>query len=246
MSLQRLFSHIGFIILLCFGITSHSQAITLTIAAGAGYKRPINELTQAFERDSGIQVNTLYGNMGQVLAQATQADKIAVVFGDRSFLENAKQVSFKHFIPAGQGRLVVAWAKGKTLQKVEDLANPEFSRIALPDMRHAVYGKAASEFIAHSGLAAKLPTTLLTVATVPQVSAYLIRGETDAGFINLTEALGIQDKIGGYLEIEASSYSPIQIVGGVVQGRENAPGVRELESFLKTETAHSILNKHGL
>lgn len=246
MSLKHLFSRTGLIIGLCLGITGHSQATTLTIAAGAGYKRPVSELSQEFQRTSGIKVETLYGNMGQVLSQATQTEKITIIFGDRSFLEAAKQVEFARFIPAGRGRLVIAWAKGKTLHSVEDLERPEFSRIALPDMRHAVYGKAASEFISSSGLAAKLPTTLLTVATVPQVSAYLISGETDAGFINLTEALGIQDKIGGYLEIDAKGYSPIQIVGGIIQGRENTPGVHELEAFLKTEAAQQILNKHGL
>lgn len=231
---------------LCLGITSHSQAITLTIAAGAGYKRPINELANAFERKTGITVEALYGNMGQVLTQTIQSDRIAVIFGDQHFLENAKQVNFSQYLPAGRGRLVLAWAKGKSLSSPEGLTNPTFSRVALPDVRHAIYGKAASEFLNHSGLAAKLPKPLLTVATVPQVSAYLISGEMDAGFINLTEALAISDRIGGYIEIDSSQYEAISIVGAIVQGREQTPGVRELTHFMNTEEARAILSKHGL
>lgn len=234
------------ILLLCLGITSHSQAITLTIAAGAGYKRPINELAMAFERKTGITVEALYGNMGQILTQATQSDRITVIFGDQHFLENAKQVNFIQYLPAGQGRLVLAWAKGKSLSSPEGLIDPTFSRVALPDVRHAIYGKAASEFLNHSGLAAKLQKPLLTVATVPQVSAYLISGEMDAGFINLTEAIAINKRIGGYLEINSAYYEPISIVGAIVKGREHIPGVRELSHFLNTEEARAILSKHGL
>lgn len=36
------------------------------IAAGAGYKRPIDEIAQAFEASSGVKVERFYGHMGQV------------------------------------------------------------------------------------------------------------------------------------------------------------------------------------
>jgi len=241
-------SRLGLIaaIILCLGVTGQSQALNLTIAAGAGYKRPISELVKAFERSSGIKVEPIYGNMGQILSQAVQTDQITLIFGDQNFLENAKQVNFAQYLPAGKGRLVLAWPQKKHLTSPEDLLKPEFSRIALPDVRHAVYGKASGEFLARSGLAGRLTTPLLTVATVPQVSAYLISGEVDAGFINLTEALGIAERIGGYLEIDPQYYSRINIVGAVIEGRENRPGVHELASFLNTEEARSILAKHGL
>lgn len=218
----------------------------LMIAAGAGYKRPVGELAAAFERASGRKVEPLFGNMGQVLTQAAQSDKVAVVFGDLAFLEAATQVSFARFLPAGTGKLVLAWPTGRQLARADGIADPAFARIALPDVRHAVYGKAGSEFLQRSGLADKVKDRLVTVATVPQVSAYLVSGEVDAGFINLTDALGVRDRIGGYIEIDPALYGEIRIVGGVVAGREDLPGVRELAGFLQTPEARAILAKHGL
>ena len=84
------------------------------------------------------------------------------------------------------------------------------------------------------------------VATVPQVSAYLVSGEVDAGFINLTEALGVRERIGGYLEIDRALYSPIRIVGGIVKGFEHQESVEALATFLKSDEAREILGKHGL
>jgi len=68
--------------LFAVGALPASAAESLTIAAGAGYKRPVSELAAAFERHSGIRIEPFFGHMGQVLAQARQSDRVAVVFGD--------------------------------------------------------------------------------------------------------------------------------------------------------------------
>lgn len=218
----------------------------LAIAAGAGYKRPVVELAQAFERQAGIQVESFFGNMGQVMAQAVQSERVALVFGDQAFLDAAKQLRFERYLSAGKGRLVLAWPKGRSLSQAGDLTQPAFIRIALPDMRHAVYGKAAAEYLEHSGLGARVNDRLLTVATVPQVSAYLVSGEVDAGFINLTDAIGVRDRIGGFIEIDPALYGEIRIVAGVVEGRSQLSGVSELAAFLETPEAKAILARHGL
>lgn len=221
-------------------------ADALMIAAGAGYKRPVSELAAAFERASGTRVEPFFGNMGQVLTQTAQSGKVALVFGDLAFLEKAEQVKFDSFMLAGKGRLVLAWPKGKQIARVEDIAAAGFTRIALPDVRHAVYGKAASQFLTRSKLADAVKDRLLTVATVPQVSAYLVSGEVDAGFINLTDALGVLDRIGGYIEIDPALYDEIHIVAGVVDGRDGLAGISAFGAFLAAPEARAILSRHGL
>ncbi|MEE4463046.1 molybdate ABC transporter substrate-binding protein, partial [Azotobacter chroococcum] len=184
--------------------------------------------------------------MGQVLAQARQSDRVALVFGDQAFLENAGQPAFVRYLPAGRGRLVLAWPADRTLGGAEDLVDPAFARIALPDQRQAVYGKAAGQFLVRSGLAQKLEGRLLMVANVPQVSAYLVSGEVDAGFINLTDALGVRERIGGFLEIDPALYDEVRIVAGVIEGRESLPGVEALAAYLASPEAQAILTRHGL
>lgn len=224
----------------------NTLADNLLVAAGAGYKRPIAELATAFEKKSGIRLEQIYGHMGAVVSQAKQGDQVALLFGDRAFLAKIEGLDFAVFLPLGEGRLVVGWPKGGKLAKPEELADPRFARIALPDTKAAIYGIAATEFLQRSGLDAKLHDRLQVASTVPQVSAYLISGEVDAGFINLTEALGIQDKIGGYLEIDRKLFSPIQIVAAVLKGHEAKPEVKALQAFMATPEARAILDKYGL
>lgn len=221
-------------------------AETLLIGAGAGYKRPVSELSAAFEKKTGIRVEQIYGHMGGVISQAKQSGQVAVIFGDLSYLSKAEGIAFSKFLPLGDGRLVVAWPKGSDLKSPAALTEPRFARIAIPDTKSAIYGIAATEFIQRNNLAAALKDKLQVVATVPQVSAYLISGEVDAGFINLTEALGIKDKIGGYLELDQNYYNRIRIVGGVVDGFGEQPAVLQLQQFVETPEARSILEKHGL
>ena len=234
------------ILILAFLFVPPALAETLLIGAGAGYKRPISELSTAFEKKTGIHVEQIYGHMGGVIAQAKQSGQVAIIFGDLAYLSKAEGIVFSRFLPIGTGRLVVAWPKGGDLKSPAALAEPRFARIAIPDTKSAIYGIAATEFIQRNHLAAQLKDKLQVVATVPQVSAYLISGEVDAGFINLTEALAIRDKVGGYLELDQNDYNPIRIVAGVVEGFGEQAAVRQLQQFVETPEARAILEKHGL
>lgn len=222
-------------------------AETLLIAGGAGYKRPLAEISAAFENYSGIKVEQIYGHMGHVLAQAKQTGQVAVVFGDLSYLEKSSEVAYAGFVPVGEGRLVVAWPRGGQLGKAADIVAPQFARIAVADTKAAIYGNAAMEFFQRSGLESQIKDRLRVVPTVPQVSAYLVSGEVDAGFINLTEALALKDKIGGYLEIDRTLYSPIRIVGAIVKGFEGQASVKRFHEFLtESPQVKAILVRYGI
>lgn len=245
-ALRRLAAVLAALLLLCSAGWTAAAQPTLTIAAGAGYKRPLDELAAAFARRSGIRIEAFYGNMGQVLAQSGANDRVALVFGDQAFLAGARQVAFSRYLPAGRGRLVLAWPAGRSFAAVEQLTAAGVRRIALPDPRHAVYGKAASQFLARSALEAPLRQRLLTVTSVPQVAAYLLSGEVDAGFLNLSEALALGPRLGGYREIDPQLYDEVHIVAGLVAGREQLPGVAALADFLASAEARATLARYGL
>lgn len=233
--------------LLLMFLLNSAWADALLIAGGAGYKRPLAELAALFEKSSGIRVEQFYGHMSHVLAQTKQTGQVAVVFGDLSFLEKQSEVTFAGFLPIGEGRLVVAWPKGGQLGKPTDIVASRFARIAIADPKAAIYGNAATEFFQRSGIEAQVKARLQVVSTVPQVSAYLVSGDVDAGLINLTEALALKDKIGGYLEVDRALYSPIRIVGAVVKGFEGQPAVTKFQQFLQeSPEVREILVRYGM
>lgn len=222
-----------------------TAAQALTIAAGAGYRRPVSELAQRFQEQSGLKVDLVFGNMGQVMGQIKGGAPVDLMMGDQAFLKKSG-MAVSEQAPLGQGRMVLAYAKGVALAAPQDLAQPQIKRLAMPDQAKAIYGKAGQEFLERSGLMAAVKDKLLVVGTVPQVSTYLVSGEVDAGLLNLTDVLGIKDQIGGYLLIDPKLYDPITIVAAILAQAPKPEEAKRFLEFLATPAARQIVAAHGL
>jgi molybdate transport system substrate-binding protein len=228
------------------GIADVARSDEITLAAGAGFRRPIAEIAAAFEKEKGHKVAQIYGHMGQVLAQARDSGKVAIVCGDRSVLDGAKGVTFLGFAKLGLGRLVVAYRKGLALARPEDIQKPDIKRVGIPDQTNAIYGKAGRQFLERARLALAVDPKLLAVATVPQVTSYLVSGEIDAGFVNATDAIGAGSNIGGFVEVDQKLYDPVEVSCGIVSGGSAGPAIAGFMAFLDTAAARAILTRYGL
>lgn len=217
----------------------------LTIASGAGYKKLVTDLAQAFEAASKIKPELIFGNMGQVTAQAKGSGVVDVIVGEKGFLDKAG-LEFAPFVEIGRGILVVAWPKGKTLGSPLDVVKPEIKRLAMPDPQKAIYGKAGSQFLEAAKLDGAVKDKLLIVATVPQVTTYVLSGEVDAGLTNRTDVMNLGDKIGGFLEVDQKYYKPIVIGGGALVGAKDAAQAKAFTTFLGSDAAKAIAKKHGM
>lgn len=229
-----------------FFLASVVSADTLTLGAGAGYKRMLEGVLKGYEQKTGQKVDQLYGHMGQIVMQAKASGSIGIIVGELLFLKSSG-LEFADFKELGQGLLVLAYGKNVKLESVEDLNKPEIQKIAIPDAKQAIYGKAAFEFLQNSGLYEKIQNKIVTVATVPQVSSYLMSKDAEAGFINITDAIYIKDEIGGWMEVDKTRYSPIHLVIGVLKGFENKPEITQFLDFMSTDhETKEILKKAGI
>ncbi len=217
---------------------------SLTIAAGAGYRKPLLELIERFQSESGIKVDGVFGNLKQVEAQARQNDSILLIVGDRAILEPTGIAVRYHLL--GKGRLTLIVAPGRTFRSIQDLAAPELRRVGIPNRTSAIFGKAAATCLKRLGMEAAVTPKLVEVATVPQVVTYTLTSEVDAGFVNLTEALAQEGRIGGRVEMPAECYDPIDIAVGEVSGRTLGAEARRFLDYLLSPAARAILERHGL
>ncbi|MBO8093284.1 MAG: molybdate ABC transporter substrate-binding protein [Prosthecochloris sp.] len=243
---RTIFKHLHiFLTTIIFCCQASAQASEITIASGAGYKRPLQEINTLYMQQTGNSVSAVYGNMFQIISQADMSGRIAIMIGDQNFFDRS-QLDFSRFQTVGQGRLVLAWRSGLEITGIEDITSERIERIGLPAPAKAIYGKAAMEYLENSGLMNRISGKLLKLSTVPQVSSYLISKEIDAGFINLTDAKGITEKIGGYLPAETTLYQEITISAGVLEGFENSDEVSSYLDFLESREARNILSTYGL
>ncbi len=216
----------------------------LIVAAGAGYKKPLLALYKVFTHSRGIAVTPVFGNMRTVVAQSEVSDRVALAVGDRGILSATKL--YDEMIELGRGRLVLAWAGPPPERGIDALLDESLGPIALPDPNKAIYGRAAEQFLINAGLHEGLASRLLVLATVPQVSSHLVARSVEAGFINLTDALALHGRIGGYTELPTDQYEPIQIVAAVVKGQSTRDEVRQFIDFLASPESRDILREAGL
>lgn len=225
---------------------SQARADETTLAASAGFRKPIVELAAAYKAQSGHEILQTYGHVGQIVAQARESSQITLVCGDRAVLERAKDVPFQSMARLGLGKLVVAFRKGRSLSKPEDISKDDVKRIGIPDQANAIYGKAGRQFLERSKLAAAIDPKLIPVATVPQVTSYVVSGEIDAGFINATDAIGAGSNIGGFVEVGTALYEPVEVVCGVRASDKPSPATAGFVAFLATDQARKIIARYGL
>ncbi len=214
------------------------------IASGAGYKALVADIADACGRDYDLNIQVSYGNFGQMLAQIQKTGRIqAVISSDDFFTDHHVQVS--EMYPIGTGTLVLAWRKGLDLSQPHDILKSEVQRLAIPHTKKALYGRAGWHFLQSEHLDDAVKKKLYIVSTVPQVTAYLVAGEVDAGFVNLTDVQKVKDRIGGYIQIH-SGYQPIHIVSGILKGQTELKGLSLFRQCLHSSKIKNIVRQHGL
>jgi len=220
------------------------SATDLKIAGGAGYKKPIMEVVKLYESQKAIRLEPIFGNMKQVTTQAKNAD-IALIIGDKKYLAKKSGLEFKKYNFLGKGYVVIAFAKGVNVTNIDDLKSEIIKKIAMPEPKKAIYGAAGQEFLKSTKLYESIKDKLYVVATVPQVANYLLSGEVEAGIINLTAALAFKNKLGGFIEVDQSFYSPIEIVAGELPACKDST-CKDFLDFLQTKEVKSIFKKYGM
>lgn len=230
------------LVILCIPTVAQAKII---IASGAGYRSLVDKLAEAYTTETGNQVERIYGNMARVTAQARNSGAVDMVLGDKSFLDKAN-LDYSAVQKVGRGRLVLAYPKGKNFSGDKDLLAKQTSRIALPDTKRAIYGKAALQYLHSKGIFEKVEPKLLMVATVPQSASYVVAGEVDYAFINLTHARKIAKAIGGYVAVDETAYTPISIIIEQMSHSAAPSECKAFMTFLKSGTAQKIITAHGM
>lgn len=223
------------------GLMASAQSIR--VASAAGYKKPMMELIKIFEHNGG-KVEPLFGNMQQVIALSKSGD-VDIVVGDKNYLEKKSDLNISEYGILGNDKVVVAFSHGIKLVNVEELGDKKIVKIAIPQPKKTIYGKAGLSFLISTKLYDTLKDKLYEVATVPQVMAYLTTGEIEAGIINLSTALVNQEKLGGYIVVDEKSYEPIEIVAGKLSASTKESSLKFMQ-FLSSSEAKNILKKYGL
>src|SRR5215510_2213704 len=134
-----------------------SPARTVKVAAAADLAKAFDELKTEFQTKTGITVDVQYGSSGLLAKQIEQGAPFTLfAAANREYVDQAIKAGRCDAATAhsyARGRIVVWTPKEVTkLDKLADLADPRFHKIAIANPEHAPYGRAAKQAFEKAGI----------------------------------------------------------------------------------------------
>jgi molybdate transport system substrate-binding protein len=245
----RAFKLAVFIILLQAAV---ARAETLTVAVAANVKFAFADLQQAFSKESGIEVKSVFGSSGKLTAQIKAGAPFDVFLSaDMKYPEALHKAGLATTAPKvyANGVLVLWTMNPLDLSKgVQVLQDSAVQKIALANPELAPYGREAMHALGHFKLLDDVKPKLIYGENISQVSQYIDSGSADIGFTAKSVVLAPQlAGKGKWIELPRGSYQPI--AQGVVilthGANTNARAARHFVEFLGSPAARTIFKKYG-
>jgi molybdate transport system substrate-binding protein len=128
------------------------------------------------------------------------------------------------------------------LERVEDLARPEFKKVAIANPEHAPYGAAAREALETAGVWEVVAKKLVYGENISQTLQYAESGNVDAAIVALS--LSTQSK-GRWVLISAEMHKPLIQALGVITGTEHEQEARRFAAFVNAPQGREVMRKYG-
>lgn len=187
-----------------------------------------------------MDIEPIFGNMKQISSQASAKD-FDIIIGDKGYLLDKSGLNFIKTDDIGIGILVLVSNKISDINELE-----KAGKIAIPHPSKAIFGIAASQFLSNSKVKESLKDKIIEVATVPQAASYVMSGDVDVAFINLTEAIAMDKKVKYIIRIDENLYSPIKITAGSLDRCKTNELCEKFINALNSQNSVEILTKYGL
>ncbi|HWS85898.1 MAG TPA: molybdate ABC transporter substrate-binding protein [Pyrinomonadaceae bacterium] len=239
----------GFLLAGCRGETASSaRPQTLTVSAASDLTPAFQEMGKLFEQREGTKVTFNFGSTGQLTQQIEQGAPVDLfAAANVSFVEGLEK---KGLVVPGtralyaQGRITL-WTRGDgalKLERVEDLARPEFKKVAIANPEHAPYGAAAREALQTAGVWEAVAPKLVYGENISQTLQYAESGNVDAAIVALS--LSTQSE-GRWVLIPAELHKPLNQALAVIKATKHEQEARRFAAFVNSAEGRGVMRKYG-
>ncbi len=160
----------------------------VTVCAGAGLIKPMNELIENFEKETGADIEVRYGGSAEIFGFLTSKECDIFIPGDYYYTEQAMDRNYVFNESVENLTLhipVIAVPAGNpaNISRLEDLAGPGV-KLALGDPNGPAIGKVSEVICTQAGILSAVEKNIIVkTATVNQLLIYIASGEVDAAII---------------------------------------------------------------
>lgn len=224
---------------------------SLTVCAGAGLIKPMNELVENFENETGAKVQVRYGGSAEIFGILNSKECDIFIPGDyyyteqamgRNYVFNESVENLTLHIPV----IAVPAGNPANISCLEDLAGPGV-KLALGDPNGPAIGKVSEAICEKAGILLEVRNnTIVRTATVNQLLIYIVSGEADAAII--WEDMASWGEASGKLEtvIIPEEQNTIKTIPTAVSVYARDPELAgAFNSYIAGEEAEDIWKKWG-
>lgn len=223
------------------------------VAAAADLKFALDEaIARLATREPSLRVETTYGSSGSMHAQLRQrAPYDLYLSADIEYprdLISRGVGSNRDLFTYATGRLVV-WVPSSSKLPIERdglRALEGAGRIAIPNPRHAPYGRAAEAAMRRAGVWDRVRGRLVLGENVSQAAQFVQSGAADAGLVAKSLAVAPALRASGrFWEVPEQMHPPLTQAGLILPWAASREGAARLRDYLLSNEGREILSAYG-
>ena len=224
------------------------------IAAAASVRFALEDLANAFYRESGHRVRLSVGSSGNLARQIREgAPYDLFLSADPRYVEDLARDGIirddgKNYLI---GRLALIVPKGSPLAadgSLEDLrralADGRVTRFAIANPEHAPYGQRAEQALRHAGVWDAVRDRLVLGENAGQAAQFTVSGNTEGGIIGyaMARAPAVAQRISS-APIPRDWHSPLRHRAVLMSDAD--PVSKKYFEFLSSTIAREVFRRHG-
>ena len=235
----------GFLLFVTLPFSAHAAEIS--VAAGAGLKDVLSELSTIFEKDHpSIKITKNFVASGMLAKQIDSGAVFDIVFvANREWMDYLREknhVDAGSITPFAYNTLVFVGPEGKPVSGMNEIGRLE--KIAIGSPKSVPAGEYAMEAIRKVGIDKQLEKKLIMARDVRECLVYAERGEVEGAFVYKTDAL-LSKQVKIQFVVPQELYSPVVYLTALtVFGTRNREATLFF-AFLRAGEAKAVLAKQG-
>jgi molybdate transport system substrate-binding protein len=224
-------------------------AVEIVVCAAASLTDAFREIGKAFEAAHPGATVAFSFAASDVLATQIAKGAPADVFAsaDEEAMNRAERdrvlrsATRRNFV-SNRLALIVP-AKAAPIEKLRELEGPEFSSIAIGSPKTVPAGRYARQALEQANLWTRLSERFVFASNVRQALEYVARGETEAGFVYVTDAALMRDKVS--IAFEVPTPTAIRYPIAVTAASREPALAQSFIEFLATPPMQQVLVRYG-
>ena len=239
--------------LLVFISPVHAKETTI-IAAASSTRFALDEIKQAFTRQTGLNITISYGSSGNLTRQLIQGAPFELfISADESYINSLKQqqLTLDDGIIYATGRLALFTSNNSPILVDKELHNlknllkkNQLQHFAIANPDHAPYGRAAKQVLINTGLWHSIKPFLVLAENASQTAQFASSGVTQGGIISYSYSLHPALKsLGNSVLIPQSLHAPFH--ARMVLMKHAKSTAKQFYQFLLNNKSRTIFNHHG-